>query len=85
MDKKFCDRCGKEIQPKTLFFCNKSGFKEVWLRSDFILLGNSSKRYELCHDCLCELKKFLNDPTYHNKIVKSIDNDIDRLLILVEK
>ena len=29
--------------------------------------------------------QLLSDLTYHNKIVKSIDNDIDRLLILVEK
>lgn len=74
MDKKFCDRCGKEVQNKTITFCRKTGFKEVWLHSEFAQWGEVRKKYELCYDCMCALKKFMNDPNkYHLPKVEEED------------
>lgn len=64
MDKKFCDRCGKEIKPRKIL--RRGWDHETFLEAHFDMWGLSARKFELCYECYCELKKFMKDPsTYH--------------------
>ena len=64
MKKLCCDRCGKEIKPRSILRRHQS--HETFLRAEFNWWGTSNNHYDLCYDCYSELKKFMNDPTtYH--------------------
>lgn len=64
MNKQFCDRCGKEVKPRSIRKRHREF--ETFLGAEFSHWGHSGRKYDLCYDCYCELKKFMNDPTtYH--------------------
>lgn len=66
MNKQFCDRCGKEVKSRSILRPKKLCIHETFLSAEFTMWGNSGRQYDLCYDCYCELKKFMNDPTtYH--------------------
>ena len=58
MTKKFCDRCKKEIKPKTL--SKRGKVYDVWLRSELEEFGYINTDVDLCFECANKLKKFLS-------------------------
>lgn len=58
--KTFCDRCGKEIKPRSLFRPNGKEY-DVVLHYTLERYGLGTKRWELCYDCAKAVKLFLND------------------------
>lgn len=63
--KNFCDRCGKEIKPRTLFRPNGKSY-DVALDYKLRRWGWGRKQWELCHDCAKAIRVFLNSPDEDN-------------------
>lgn len=65
VEKTHCDRCGKEVHPRSLFNLKGKPFKTV-VSQTVAIPGNlswpfhSDKSFDLCYDCVIELRKFLN-------------------------
>lgn len=60
----YCDRCGKEVYPRTMFNLRGRQFKtvvETTVKCDWreYFSFPSEKTYDLCHECNTELRKFL--------------------------
>lgn len=62
--KTFCDRCGKEIKPRTLFRPNGKPY-DVAMEYKFKRFGYGSKRWDLCYHCAKAVMEFLNSPDDH--------------------
>lgn len=61
--KTFCDRCGKEIKPRTLFHPLYKCEYDTFFDSNLSIRGLRRKKYTLCFDCTNALRIFLKDYT----------------------
>lgn len=64
MTKNFCDRCCREIKPKTLFKNERK--YDVWLRSELMEWGYKNTVKHLCFDCASKLKKWLTGKDFED-------------------
>ena len=62
MTKRFCDRCGKEIKPTKIIHFPSKEERYITICDELgVFCGDKNTKYDLCHDCTVQLRKFLEN------------------------